>query len=216
MRGEAPDLPPIATPTRVLWGGRDPVLKAEWMDRLPEFFTDLEASVAEEAGHFVQMEQPELAAGGDPGLLRADEPLLRAVSSPHPSSPPCGCRIRTTFAAIAGLSGRPAPLTPPSCMDARGGAGEEPPSRSDGIGGGARRRRHRGESARPSPARGTVRRVAVPLSRGRLSRTSQSGTLARLPGPGAYPAQAAPLPTRTSHAAHRTPNGPGHDTCIGI
>ena len=29
MRGEAPDLPPIATPTRVLWGGRDPVLKAE-------------------------------------------------------------------------------------------------------------------------------------------------------------------------------------------
>ena len=62
MRGEAPDLPPIATPTRVLWGGRDPVLKAEWMDRLPEFFSDLEASVADEAGHFVQMEQPELAA----------------------------------------------------------------------------------------------------------------------------------------------------------
>ena len=32
------------------------------MDRLPEFFSDLEASVADEAGHFVQMEQPELAA----------------------------------------------------------------------------------------------------------------------------------------------------------
>ena len=62
MRGEAPDQPPIATPTRVLWGARDPILKAEWTDRLPEFFTDLEASVAEEAGHFVQMEQPELAA----------------------------------------------------------------------------------------------------------------------------------------------------------
>ena len=62
MRGEAPDLPPIQAPTRVLWGGRDPVLKAEWSDRLPEFFTDLEASVAPEAGHFVQMEQPELAA----------------------------------------------------------------------------------------------------------------------------------------------------------
>ena len=46
----------------MLWGGRDPVLKAEWMDRLPEFFSDLEASVADEAGHFVQMEQPELAA----------------------------------------------------------------------------------------------------------------------------------------------------------
>ena len=61
MRGEAPPLPPIGTPTRVLWGGRDPVLKADWMDRLPEFFTDLEASVAPEAGHFVHMEQPELA-----------------------------------------------------------------------------------------------------------------------------------------------------------
>ena len=55
-------MPPIATPTRVLWGGRDPIIKAEWMDRLPEYFTDLEASVASDAGHFVQMEQPELAA----------------------------------------------------------------------------------------------------------------------------------------------------------
>jgi len=62
MRGEAPDQPTIAVPTRVLWGGRDPVLKAEWADRLPEFFTDLKASVAPEAGHFVQMEPPELAA----------------------------------------------------------------------------------------------------------------------------------------------------------
>ncbi len=62
MRGEVAPAPPITTPTRVLWGGRDPVLRPEWMDRLPEFFTDLEASVAPEAGHFVQMEQPELAA----------------------------------------------------------------------------------------------------------------------------------------------------------
>ena len=62
MRGETPAQPPIETPTRVLWGGRDPIIKAEWMDRLPEFFTNLEASVAPDAGHFVQMEQPELAA----------------------------------------------------------------------------------------------------------------------------------------------------------
>lgn len=62
MRGELPAMPPIATPTRVLWGGRDPILKAEWMDRLPEFFSNLEASVAPDSGHFVQMEQPELAA----------------------------------------------------------------------------------------------------------------------------------------------------------
>ena len=32
------------------------------MDRLPEFFSNLEASVAPDAGHFVQMEQPQRAA----------------------------------------------------------------------------------------------------------------------------------------------------------
>ena len=62
IAGTAPQPAPIITPTRVLWGGKDPVLKAEWMDRLPEFFTRLEASVAPDAGHFVQMEQPQLAA----------------------------------------------------------------------------------------------------------------------------------------------------------
>jgi pimeloyl-ACP methyl ester carboxylesterase len=62
MRGETPPVPPIEAPTRVHWGGRDPIIKAEWMDRLPEFFTNLEASVAPDAGHFVKMEQPELAA----------------------------------------------------------------------------------------------------------------------------------------------------------
>ena len=62
MRGEGPEAPPVTVPTRVLWGGRDPVLKAQWIDRLAEFFTDLDASVAAEAGHFVQMEQPDLAA----------------------------------------------------------------------------------------------------------------------------------------------------------
>jgi pimeloyl-ACP methyl ester carboxylesterase len=62
MRGESPALPPVKTPTRVLWGARDPILKVEWMDRLPEFFANLEASPAPDAGHFVQMEQPQLAA----------------------------------------------------------------------------------------------------------------------------------------------------------
>ncbi len=27
---------------RALWGGRDPIIKADWMDRLPEFFSNLE------------------------------------------------------------------------------------------------------------------------------------------------------------------------------
>jgi pimeloyl-ACP methyl ester carboxylesterase len=51
----------IDTPTRVLWGAADPVLRCEWMDRLPDYFSDLEASVAELAGHFVHYERPELA-----------------------------------------------------------------------------------------------------------------------------------------------------------
>ena len=39
------------------------MLKAEWIDRIPEFFPNLvEASVAPEAGHFVHWEAPELAA----------------------------------------------------------------------------------------------------------------------------------------------------------
>ena len=53
---------PIARPTRVLWGGRDPVLPAAWIDRLPEFFTDLRVEVLPEAGHFVHLECPDQAA----------------------------------------------------------------------------------------------------------------------------------------------------------
>ena len=53
---------PIELPTRVFWGRHDPVLKVEWTDRLPEFFTDLELSIAEEAGHFVHYEMPNEAA----------------------------------------------------------------------------------------------------------------------------------------------------------
>ena len=53
--------PPIATPTRVLWGAHDPVLKVAWTDRLGEFFGDLQLSVAPDAGHFVHLEAPDLA-----------------------------------------------------------------------------------------------------------------------------------------------------------
>lgn len=54
--------PPLPQPTRVLWGAHDPVLRADWMDRLPEFFTDLQAAVEPEAGHFVHLECPDRAA----------------------------------------------------------------------------------------------------------------------------------------------------------
>ena len=62
IRGTAPLPPPISLPTRVFWGRHDPVLKVDWADRLPEFFSDLEFSVAEDAGHFVHYETPDIAA----------------------------------------------------------------------------------------------------------------------------------------------------------
>jgi len=62
IEGRTPPAPPIDVPTRVLWGAHDPVLKAEWTDRLPEFFTDLQLDVQPDAGHFVHLEQPDIAA----------------------------------------------------------------------------------------------------------------------------------------------------------
>jgi pimeloyl-ACP methyl ester carboxylesterase len=61
-KGEVPDLLPIDVPTRVFWGERDPVLKVEWMDRLPSTFSNLHASVAEGLGHFVHYEAPHRAS----------------------------------------------------------------------------------------------------------------------------------------------------------
>lgn len=59
--GPPPEKPLIATPTRVLWGASDPVLRAAWTDRLPDYFADVEIDVAPEAGHFVHYERPDLA-----------------------------------------------------------------------------------------------------------------------------------------------------------
>jgi pimeloyl-ACP methyl ester carboxylesterase len=53
---------PIGLPTRVLWGDRDPVLPAAWIDRLAEYFTDLQVEVLPQAGHFVHLECPDRAA----------------------------------------------------------------------------------------------------------------------------------------------------------
>lgn len=64
IEGRVPPAAPIALPTRVLWGAHDPVLKVEWTDRLPEFFSDLEVEVCPDAGHFVHLEQPDRAAAG--------------------------------------------------------------------------------------------------------------------------------------------------------
>jgi len=62
MKGTAPTLPPIETPTFVLWGRHDPVIKAEWSDTIGEHFTQATVEIAADAGHFVHYEQPDLAA----------------------------------------------------------------------------------------------------------------------------------------------------------
>lgn len=61
IAGRAPDVPVIDTPTYVLWGRHDPVLRCEWTDGLEKFFSDVTIEIAEAAGHFVHYEQPELA-----------------------------------------------------------------------------------------------------------------------------------------------------------
>ncbi len=61
MREGPPELPKIAAPTRVLWGASDPVLKADWVDTLPDSFSDLAVDVLPEAGHFVHYERADAA-----------------------------------------------------------------------------------------------------------------------------------------------------------
>lgn len=61
IRHGAPDLPKVETPTRVLWGESDSVLKVEWADRLGDYFANVDFSPAQGAGHFVHYERPELA-----------------------------------------------------------------------------------------------------------------------------------------------------------
>ncbi len=61
VRNGAPSLPPIETPARFFWGAHDPVIKADWADTLPQYFTDAEVEIAEGAGHFVHLETPDAA-----------------------------------------------------------------------------------------------------------------------------------------------------------
>jgi len=55
-------VPPIAIPTRILWPERDAVFPVAWMDRLPEFFTNLRAEIFPGVGHFPHQEVPDRAA----------------------------------------------------------------------------------------------------------------------------------------------------------
>ena len=62
MAGTAPKPPKITVPARVLWGRHDPVLRAAWIDVVDAYFENVEASITEDAGHFVHYEAPDLAA----------------------------------------------------------------------------------------------------------------------------------------------------------
>lgn len=61
VRDGAPALPRITVPSRIFWGRHDPILKAAWTDRLPDYFESPVVEIAEGAGHFVHLEQPEAA-----------------------------------------------------------------------------------------------------------------------------------------------------------
>jgi len=62
IAGETEETGRIPHRTRVLWGRHDPICRAAWADVLPEVFSDLSVGFAEEAGHFVHVEWPDLAA----------------------------------------------------------------------------------------------------------------------------------------------------------
>jgi pimeloyl-ACP methyl ester carboxylesterase len=62
MKGEAPALPPIATPTCVRWAEHDPLFPYGWTDRLGDTFTDLDLAPFPGVGHFPHREDPDRAA----------------------------------------------------------------------------------------------------------------------------------------------------------
>ncbi len=61
MKEGAIPVPRIDQPTYILWGRHDPVLQYAWSDRLAEYFGDFQLECAEDAGHFVHFECPDLA-----------------------------------------------------------------------------------------------------------------------------------------------------------
>jgi epoxide hydrolase 4 len=62
MAGTAPRPPKIKQPARVFWGRHDPILRSDWIDVVGDYFENVEAGIAEDAGHFVHYETPDQAA----------------------------------------------------------------------------------------------------------------------------------------------------------
>ena len=62
LKGEAPQLAPIAIPTCVRWAEHDPLFPYAWTDRLGESFADLDLAMFPDVGHFAHREDPDRAA----------------------------------------------------------------------------------------------------------------------------------------------------------
>jgi len=58
VREGAPDLPKIDVTSRFYWGRHDPVIRADWADTVPDYFSNATVEIAEDAGHFVHFETP--------------------------------------------------------------------------------------------------------------------------------------------------------------
>jgi len=69
LKGGAPVLPPIATPTCIRWAQHDPLFPYAWTDRLGETFTMLDVALFPEVGHFPHREDPDRAAGEIAGFF---------------------------------------------------------------------------------------------------------------------------------------------------
>ena len=70
LKGEAATKPPIAVPTCVRWGDRDPILHAAWGDTLGDTFTDLDFQPFAGLGHFPHREDPDRTAAEIAGFYR--------------------------------------------------------------------------------------------------------------------------------------------------
>lgn len=61
MQEGALEVAKIGAPTAFLWGAHDPVLRYDFSDKLGEYFADFRLERADDAGHFVHFEVPDLA-----------------------------------------------------------------------------------------------------------------------------------------------------------
>ena len=57
-RGYSGALPPIHTPTTILWPDADPLFPPAWADRIPEFFSTAVTHSVAGCGHFLPLENP--------------------------------------------------------------------------------------------------------------------------------------------------------------